>query len=697
MANSYVVIDDPVDLVSEEIRLNWINRVYAKFDLSPLIKFDASRPLAIDNLSGSPQERKCPKDQVKVSVIIPAYKARDTLPTALRGLVEQTWRNLELIVVDDCSPDETFDVAEYLARQDDRIIAIRQKHNEGAYRARNKGLEVATGALITVHDADDWSHPQKIEMQVARLLHDPDSLANYSSWVRTSSHLYFSGPFRPSSKWVIQNHSSLMFRRDVVDQQGGWDNVRVSADTEFLRRLVQRGGDKCVESVYQDVPLAFAGNDKSSLTRQNVTHVKTIYHGLRREYHAAAQYWHSCTNSADLRIDTSLAARPFPAPSAMLPNQTGQDHYDLLVITDFNLSGGSFHSTMNYIRAAMNHGMSVAAFHWPRYDLGVARPLNAEVRGMAHAGKVRVVAPGDRVCATNVIVGYPVILRHALDSCPHVEFENFIVVVNQMATRLYDGGDVQYDPLIVRENLRQQFGTEGTWAPISRLVRRLMDEDERYPRPHSDTWFPLIDTDLWCKTSLRWRGHERERPKVGRHGRDHYTKWPSTPEAVRSAYCANQACTVELLGGAKRALEILGVKPRNWVIHEFGSIEPYAFLSDIDFFVHFPHENYIEEFGRAALEAMAVGIPVILPTVFRETFGDAALYSEQRDVWTTLEALWADERAYLAQAEAGRSFVLTNCRLSNLAPRLACVGRTLSSRIENPESTRPRHHVSEQA
>jgi glycosyltransferase involved in cell wall biosynthesis len=670
MANSYTASDGSADSTYDEVRLSWINRIYAKTELALLIKADPAQPLAIDNLATTVQERAETEGQAKVSVIIPAYKAQDTLPFALRGLLQQSWQNLEIIIVDDCSPDNTFEIAEDFARRDARVVALRQRQNEGAYLARNKALQIASGELITVHDADDWSHPQKLEIQVRQLSKSSEALGNYSDWVRTSENLRIEGQWRPGATFIGPNISSLLFPRHLLERLGGWDNVRISADTEFLRRMQRLGGVECVERAYKGIPLSFALDDSTNLTRQEATHYKTVHHGVRREYHAAAAHWHDSAGSSDLRIEGRVAARSFPAPGIIHPSPAETFLCDLLLITDFNIVGGSYTSTMNYLRAATEQGMSVAVFHWRRYDLDVSKSLNREIRHMAHEGKLHIVAPGDKVRASTVVVLYPPILHHLVDLCPLIEFEKLIVVVNQMATRLYSGGDVQYDPLIVRENVREAFGVEGAWVPISGLVSRLMESDGRYPRPSNVIWTPLIDTEKWCRSVLRWRGREGKRPKVGRHGRDHYTKWPSTPSALSAAYCVDKSCDVVVLGGAERALAVLRAAPGNWNVQAFGSKDPYVFLTGLDFFIHYPHEDYIEEFGRAPMEAMAVGIPVILPPVFRETFGEAALYAEPGDVWPTIEVLWADEAAYLAQAEAGRNFVLANCGLKQFPARL---------------------------
>lgn len=93
-----------------------------------------------------------------VSVVVPAYNCAETLPTVLRSLLTQSWRPLEVLVVDDCSSDQTAAVAESFAEQDDRVRVLRMPQNSGAYETRNTGAEHARGAFITVHDSDDWSH-----------------------------------------------------------------------------------------------------------------------------------------------------------------------------------------------------------------------------------------------------------------------------------------------------------------------------------------------------------------------------------------------------------------------------------------------------------------------------------------------------------------------------------------------------------
>lgn len=653
-----------------------INRVYLTEGFAPIEKADLEQPLSISNLA-APQATPLDADgQPLISVIMPAYNAEDTIEIALESLLAQTWSNLEIIAVDDCSSDNTFRVIEEFAARDPRIIPLRHEKNRGAYPARNTALLHARGDYITTHDSDDWSHPEKLATQVRSLQAEPELIATISHWARTTRWLAFHGTARPSAHYIQWNHSSLLFRREVLDCLGGWDPVRVAGDTEFIWRITTVYGEDVVRAVVPEVPLQFALGEPTCLTRAGETNVSTIHFGLRREYREAAKHWHStATDTRSLWLDPTSSKRKFPAPLKNLPGKPAMPEYDVLVIMDFSLVGGAFHSTYTYLLAARSAGLRVAAFHWRRYDQDVATPVNYKIRELQAKGEVDVVTPGDELRARHVLVGYPPILSVPIDKVPRVEFDSFAIITNQMATRLYSGGDPQYNPLTIRNNLRDLFGTDGTWLPISGHVRELMQQDGRYPKLGPDDWIPLIDMDFWCSASIHCRNGERKRPVIGRHGRDHYTKWPQGQETLRDAYCADRPCEVRILGGAEVAEKRLGERPQNWVIYGFGAMDTYDFVRDLDFFVQYPNEDYIEEFGRCVLEAMAAGVPTVLPPRFSETFGEAALYASATDVWPTIHRVWNNPDIYRLQANKGREFVRRNSAFTELERRLQRLGK----------------------
>src|SRR5215216_2413239 len=101
-----------------------------------------------------------------VSAVIPAYNAEATIGATISSVMAQTYRRMELIVVDDGSHDGTAAFVGKLAERDPRIRLVR-KRNEGAAAARNTGIDHARGDFIAPVDADDLWHPTKIEKQMA--------------------------------------------------------------------------------------------------------------------------------------------------------------------------------------------------------------------------------------------------------------------------------------------------------------------------------------------------------------------------------------------------------------------------------------------------------------------------------------------------------------------------------------------------
>lgn len=274
----------------DDERLAILNALYAARGLAPLAKADPAAPLGLYNLTTPPLVAGLP-DIGKVSVIIPAFKAEPFIAHALRGLQNQTYRNLEILVVDDCSPDGTLDVVRRMAETDPRIVPLQAPQNGGAYPARNIGLQHATGDFLTTHDADDWSHPQKIEQQLAPLAADPALMASAVYWVRCRHDLRATTNWKLSADVLHWSYSSFLFRRAVLDRNGPWDAVRAGADTEYVWRFERAFGQQAFVKVQPGVPMAWALDDDTSLTRAKATHISTNYHGLRHVYREVCHYW----------------------------------------------------------------------------------------------------------------------------------------------------------------------------------------------------------------------------------------------------------------------------------------------------------------------------------------------------------------------------------------------------------------------
>jgi len=108
-----------------------------------------------------------------ISVIVPVYKVENYLDRCIQSIVNQTYKNMEIILVDDGSPDNCPVICDAWAKKDSRIRVI-HKENGGLSDARNAGLEIAHGELIGFVDSDDWIDPEMYE-RLARTLYDDKS------------------------------------------------------------------------------------------------------------------------------------------------------------------------------------------------------------------------------------------------------------------------------------------------------------------------------------------------------------------------------------------------------------------------------------------------------------------------------------------------------------------------------------------
>lgn len=121
------------------------------------------------------------KDHGLVSVIMPAYNSEAFISEAIRSVMEQTYTNWELLVIDDASSDSTCKVIQKFSRADDRIHILRNDSNQGTHQTRNKGIEAASGDFIAFLDADDLWKPEKLEKQL-KILSSNTIAACFSSY-----------------------------------------------------------------------------------------------------------------------------------------------------------------------------------------------------------------------------------------------------------------------------------------------------------------------------------------------------------------------------------------------------------------------------------------------------------------------------------------------------------------------------------
>ncbi|MBA1204432.1 glycosyltransferase [Pseudomonas capeferrum] len=417
-ANAGLSVGVNDDQTESARRLAWLNRAFESAGLKAITLRHPQVSMTLDNLQAGPEAQGSQTKQPKISVVMPAFNADAFIETALRSLLEQSWRNLEIIVVDDCSTDSTAERVSAMAHQDARILLLRQTRNWGAYAARNAALNQATGDFLINHDSDDWSHPQRLELMVRPLLENHNLVATMADWVRADTSLHFQC-WRIADRLIEPSVSTMMVRREAVQLLGGWDEVRVAADHELHQRLLACHGTESVLHVRPGVPLVIARYWPESLTMSFGTHLRSTFFGLRQLYSQLAQTWHStATGSLTLGLPGASLGRAFPAPAPMLSDAPHTTRYDWLLISDLSADASRRKAAHAILKRLIANGEKVALFHWPDYH----RPesIDSSYLSQAVRGEVDIVLAEQCLEVGHVVIVGRHLLANPLDQVPHI-------------------------------------------------------------------------------------------------------------------------------------------------------------------------------------------------------------------------------------------------------------------------------------
>ncbi|OGZ42308.1 MAG: hypothetical protein A3C80_00545 [Candidatus Ryanbacteria bacterium RIFCSPHIGHO2_02_FULL_45_43] len=191
--------------------------------------------------------------QPKVSILLPSYNRAYLLPFTIENILEQTWKDWELIIVDDGSLDNTDEVIKNF--DDRRITYIKHQVNAGEAAARNTALAAARGEYIANQDSDDEWFPEKLEEEVYLLDRSPARVgAVYSSFHKTlfdgSEEIVPSAIHHQKEGNLVNTFlrsdfyitgQALLIKKECYKNVGGYDEkLRVLNDAEFLIRLASQ-------------------------------------------------------------------------------------------------------------------------------------------------------------------------------------------------------------------------------------------------------------------------------------------------------------------------------------------------------------------------------------------------------------------------------------------------------------------------
>jgi glycosyltransferase involved in cell wall biosynthesis len=646
---------------SIEEKAEWLNKAFSLYGLSRVeVSKDSDLPAFFRLITEKTpfSALKAKGDIPLVTVIIPAFNCENTIHYALSSLLAQTLQSFEIIVSDDCSNDSTIAVVTDYMQRDSRIRLIRSEVNSGPYVARNLALARARGEFVTCHDSDDWSHPDKLEIQVRHLVQNPGCIANMSQLTRVTEDMKFVR--RGNDGYYIQNNiASLMFRRrEVAERLGYWDSVRFGADGEMVQRMVKEFGEDRITRM-ETGPLYFALQSNNSLTGNSTFGYPGYFMGARKEYLDAFQTFFNKGES--LKYDFPMTERKYPVPEPMWPVReekiNNSRHFDVIIASEFRLPGGTTSSNIEEIRAHKALGLKTGLLQMNRYDLSSVTSINEKLRNEIDGKQVQMIVFGESVTCDLLIIRHPPALQDYQQYLPFVSAEHVVVVINTSPLRDYsEGGQRVYDFKNCNDNLVRYFGKEALWFPIGPLVREAVLNEETIGsviKLAEKNWHNIINTKEWYTGAPRCKGKVAI---IGRHSRDHFVKWPENKEELLEIYPDDGRFIVKVLGGANTVETMLGKFPDNWEVYPFGSKDAKEFLSEIDFCVYFHHKDLVEAFGRTPLEAMAAGVPVILPEHFEVLFKEAAIYAKPSEVKGIILDLFNNQTLYRERAEIARKF-----------------------------------------
>ncbi|WP_019875680.1 glycosyltransferase family 2 protein [Sporichthya polymorpha] len=593
-----------------------------------------------------------------ISVMMSSWRPDSALITSARSVLEQTWRNVELLVIDDASPPEFDAVLEQVAALDpERVRVVKQPVNGGTYLARNTALDLARGEFISGQDADDWSHPRRLEIQVRPLLKNRSVRATRGRSLRVSDDFVFN---QPGYDPILFIAPFLMTRREDVRQFCGYyDHARKAADNEFLKRLVLGAPDGLVDV---DYPLACQRVGHGSLSRSEFS--AGWQHAARTTYQASYNHWHAelLRTGADRRLPKEQTKRPFPAPLRFVTGIPGAtlppNRYDVVVAGDWVTPDSTPRILLDQLRSLRGRGLRLGVLPLDTmFPPSPKRlPFATDLLDLIDRGEADFVLADQGAQVGLLLVHGAPVLQFPSTAPTDIGVARVAVLADRPPV---SEGRRVYTVPITERSVSDLFGVDPVWVPQGPAVRaelaalvdpaRLWDVDVP----------PVVDVDSWvvARSPLRDR-----RPVIGAMIRDTVGTWRTRAADLRATYPA-PASGVEVDVRLRRVIVTsTGLLthdglPQEWMSFSEDDIAVRPFLAALDFYVPPANEDVTLETERGIREAMATGAVAVLPEQFRPAFGDAACYAAAGAAGDVVAELWANPGRYDAQSTRGVAFV----------------------------------------
>ena len=211
-----------------------------------------------------------------VTILMPCFNGKAFLKNAIQSVIDQSYKNWELIIIDDYSSDDSVNIIKTFITNTNtninKIKLIKNPMNFGTYYSLNEGLKIAKGDFITKLDTDDYYHKDKIRDQLFFCILNKIDCCSCNIIRFTNNN----------KKFILENkNSSILFSRNIFNSLGYYDNCRFEGDSEFFTRI-----SKYYKIGYINKNLYYAHTSINSLTTSIITGVKinTIGNNIRKDF-----------------------------------------------------------------------------------------------------------------------------------------------------------------------------------------------------------------------------------------------------------------------------------------------------------------------------------------------------------------------------------------------------------------------------
>lgn len=304
------------------------------------------------------------KDNDLVSVIMTTFNSAEYVSSAIESILNQTYSQLELIIVDDASGDSTFDILMEFAKKDGRVRPFKNFSNRGTYWCKNLGITKAKGAFVTTQDSDDISEKNRIEFQVEKLRRSPAAITCTCNYIRIddSGNVILNRGLR--ERIAIMG---LMWKKEELTQKiGFFDSVRMAADDEFFQRVkLVFGGNMILHvdfplyiATYREGSLTTSGPAKTDMSKSNIIGKELSFLSpIRQEYVRSYKIWHESILAGTEKpyMPFPLLKRKFSVPSQLLCDKLSKDEFVTASLASIPSRGKALEQVVERILPQVDH------------------------------------------------------------------------------------------------------------------------------------------------------------------------------------------------------------------------------------------------------------------------------------------------------------------------------------------------------